>query len=519
MKTSSLSNSVRSELFDLVKSLSKSDKRFFRVFSEATGGKGEKSYLELFDRLEEMEDFDEHRLKEAVADKAFAKHLSTTKNRLFEQILRSQRVLRAGRSIDSRLRNLLEDIEVLYQRGLYKACEKRLRKGLALALSFEKEGIVMEFHDWQWRLQQRSGIREQSQAIALQLSNQEAAMQRLTLQSDLRHLYERIRIVARLQPLARTAGERSKYDEIINHPLLKSPPSDELFLCFSYYSLIQGIYHIGTGQFQQASDIFRKLMTRWEQSQDFIPEYAELYLQANHNYLNALLLRGKDLAEFIEAIHKLRSLTNLPRTAAVNFQWVSYSQELMYSMNLNPKSETVALIAKIAHWIDKNEGLLSATRRLSFFYNFAVYFFITGDWSESNRWVNHILNQREGSERQDIRDFARVFQLFLQYELGNFDLNEYLVRSAYRYMTRNKRYHDFERAIIELIKSSGQAKDSGESRQAIEAFQGDLLGLRVKYEAKAILGLQELILWTNTKLEGSTMGEMFEKLLQSNRPS
>ena len=49
------------ELFDLVKSLSKSEKRFFKLSSSLQTG--EKNYLQIFDAIEKQPNYDEAALK------------------------------------------------------------------------------------------------------------------------------------------------------------------------------------------------------------------------------------------------------------------------------------------------------------------------------------------------------------------------------------------------------------------------------------------------------------------------
>jgi hypothetical protein len=44
-------------------------------------------------------------------------------------------------------------------------------------------------------------------------------------------------------------------------------------------------------------------------------------------------------------------------------------------------------------------------------------------------WLNKVLNDNEPTLRQDIFTYARLFNLVVHYELGNFDLLEYIVRS------------------------------------------------------------------------------------------
>jgi hypothetical protein len=58
-----------SELFDLIRVLSKSEKRYFTL--NAGLQDGEKSYLVLFREVEKMEVYDERKLKENLSKQGF----------------------------------------------------------------------------------------------------------------------------------------------------------------------------------------------------------------------------------------------------------------------------------------------------------------------------------------------------------------------------------------------------------------------------------------------------------------
>ena len=51
-----------SELFNLIKSLTKSEKRFFKLSSSLQSG--EKNYLKIFDAIDEQDEYDEYALKD-----------------------------------------------------------------------------------------------------------------------------------------------------------------------------------------------------------------------------------------------------------------------------------------------------------------------------------------------------------------------------------------------------------------------------------------------------------------------
>ena len=68
------------ELFQLIKSLSKSEKRYFKLTSSLQSG--EKNYMKLFDAIEEQTEYDEDAIKSKFKTETFIKHLPSEKNHL-----------------------------------------------------------------------------------------------------------------------------------------------------------------------------------------------------------------------------------------------------------------------------------------------------------------------------------------------------------------------------------------------------------------------------------------------------
>ena len=68
------------ELFDLVKSLTKSEKRFFKLTSSLQSG--EKNYLKIFDHIEKQKNYDEEELKHEFRNETFVKHFPKLSNKV-----------------------------------------------------------------------------------------------------------------------------------------------------------------------------------------------------------------------------------------------------------------------------------------------------------------------------------------------------------------------------------------------------------------------------------------------------
>ena len=67
----------KGNLFFLIKSLTKAEKRYFKVFASAANSN--KNYILLFDYLDRQQSYDEKDLKAHFRDMAFSRQLHVTK--------------------------------------------------------------------------------------------------------------------------------------------------------------------------------------------------------------------------------------------------------------------------------------------------------------------------------------------------------------------------------------------------------------------------------------------------------
>ena len=138
------------ELFKLVKSLTKSEKRFFKLSSSLQSG--EKNYLKIFDYIEHQSSYDENALKEEFGNQTFIKHLPSEKNHLYKLILKSLRSYYSEQSISSSLKQEIKNVEILYNKALYKECEKFVGRAKQTAKRYEKFYYWFELIGWEKKL-------------------------------------------------------------------------------------------------------------------------------------------------------------------------------------------------------------------------------------------------------------------------------------------------------------------------------------------------------------------------------
>ena len=143
------------KLFLLIKSLTKAEKRHFKLFSQLHERKNGNRYVKLFDTIEKQKNYNEDDIKKQFEGEKFIDQLTATKNYLYHLILKSLRNYHAEDSIEMRLKSLLMDIEILYTRGLFLQVEKLVAKGIRLALEYDQHVRLMEILFWKERLMGR----------------------------------------------------------------------------------------------------------------------------------------------------------------------------------------------------------------------------------------------------------------------------------------------------------------------------------------------------------------------------
>jgi hypothetical protein len=132
-----MSNRSADVLYQLVRSLEKSEKRHFKLYIKRSSAKQDLKIIQLFDALDKMPEYDERILlkKLPIVTKP---QLANLKTHLYKQLLASLRLLKTSESTDLQLSEQLDHARVLYNKGLKLQSLKILEKAKEVAKSNSK---------------------------------------------------------------------------------------------------------------------------------------------------------------------------------------------------------------------------------------------------------------------------------------------------------------------------------------------------------------------------------------------
>ena len=132
----------KDSLFSLIKSLTKSEKRQFKLYVGRLGVNADSKFLNLFNVLDKSKGYDEKViLKSTDINK---RQLANVKAHLYKQVLISLKLNPAHQNIRSQIREQLDFASILYHKGLYNQGLKILDKAKEVAINNEEKNLAYE---------------------------------------------------------------------------------------------------------------------------------------------------------------------------------------------------------------------------------------------------------------------------------------------------------------------------------------------------------------------------------------
>lgn len=501
------------ELFKLVKSLNKSEKRYFKLFAGQHSVSGVNNYITLFEAMDKLEKFDDGRLRTKLKNESIQRNLSSIKFQLSQLILKSLRAYHTGRSVDSELREYLEHIEILHNRGLYEQCRKTIAKATGLAEQHEKFTYLTEILTWERRISYILRSKDIFQETENSLAARNDCMEKLWKQWRYTILFERIYALNSINHRVRTETESRQMHDIIGHKLMQEVHSTDSFRSQVCYYRIRSYFANITGNRQNTLTYHEKLIDLWQQHPHFIKDNTDDYKSDLMNLLNSLILteRWKEMDAVIEQIKSLPPVSL--QSEIVTFESLTII-ELIYYLNLADFGRGRKLIAEIESKLERYGDNLRQSAIIAMYHNVTIFLFFSGDYAEALSWLENILTLKGVEQRQDIQDFARILQLIIHFELRNYDILEYLHRSTYRYLKKGQKLQTVETTILNHIKKAGVFTNEHDLHKTFKQLKNDIESIVAHEDFIEPVGITEISFWLESKIQGVALQDLLKRKVQ-----
>jgi hypothetical protein len=503
------------ELFLLIKSLKQTEKRYFKIYASKHVIGEKNNYVRLFEAIDKQKEYDEETIRKKFPNSNFLKQLHVAKNYLYKLILKSLRNYHSELSSVSEIKNVLRDVEILYEKALYKQCRKLLLKIKKAAYVHEDHLQILEIIKWDKKIiNAEFHIGKHDKILEKVIEEEQVVLEKLGNTIDYWKLQSTMSKLIQKEGLPRNQDELEKFNKINDSPLLHNDAFALSFQSKLYFYNISADYSYVKGDLENDYKFSEKVLGLIESNFEKISGETHIYIEALHNYLIASN-RIKKYDDFKEALKKLR---NIPKNeffgesedALVRIFVFSYSMELKMYLNTGEFVKGVMLIPEIESGLDRFKGKINRVHEIVFYYNIAYMYMGAGEYNKSLSWLNKILNSTDIDVRQDILSFARILNLVIHYELGNDDVLEYTVKSTYRYLYARKRLYKFETILLNFIRKLPKNSSPVKLLNSFSDLREALLNISENTFEKKALEYFDLISWLESKINKTSYAEVIK---------
>ncbi len=507
------------ELFSLIKSLTKSEKRFFKLSSSLQSG--DKNYLKIFDFIESQSKYDEDNLKSEFKKETFVKHLPSEKNHLYKLILKSLRSFYSEQSVSSLLKQEIKNVEILYNKALYKECEKFVSRAKQMAKDHEKFYYWFELLSWEKKLLEEayeSG--EFTTNLDALVAEEEMVIAKLRNLAEYQVIYSKINLIFRSGGFTRTESERKAVEEIADYHLIKGKNTALSTRAASMCYYIKGLCAATNRNFEDSFQFFNR-------TREILDNNPMLKVDSGQRYILTLfhLLRcyidSKDFVKAQELIIDIRELEGKKgfnsTDILVRIFTNSYNLELVLLHAMGEFQKSVELIPEIERLQEEYGEKVSKEQEILLLYSKAYSYFGVGDFKKALSYINTVLNDNEQNLRQDIYSFSRLFNLVLHFELENYDFLEYVIKSTNRYLNKQERSFEVENVCIKHIRKLSKTFQNSEKIIILEKMKDELDELLKDQNERTVLEYFNINAWVTSKIYKISFSEAIKAELEESK--
>lgn len=495
-------------LFQLIKSLNKGDRRNFKLFARLQDG--DKKYIQLFDAIDKQNKYDEKKLLKQFEGERFTKQFSVAKNYLYNYILKTLDIFHQDKP--SQLRILIHKIEILMGKNLYDQAQKLLRKAKHAAVRQERFGDLLEILNHQRHILHQSQQTKMYEAFIADIQKEEKeAVEKLKNVQEFFHLYDDLYRLRKKSGSIRGEGEGEELKKILGNPLMASP---EKALSVRARLKQLGIL-IDASSYKHEMHSCIKYVEQVIETYDQHPELREEknleYIIMLHNY-GIFHYQVRNVEQAVAALEKLREVKTYNEQETIKVVEMYFSFKIGLCIKSFNMAEGLRAIADFETEFQKRlSGKLMKSIELTIYYLTATFYIWADRPSDALIWINKIMNEPRTELRTDLQCMARILNLVIHYELGNFDLMEYHLKSATRFLANRDRLFGFERSSLKHLRQLALLGPDGDSNAVLTAYLQDLNKvLEDKFEQRA-LSLFDAPTWIEAHIKGLPVWTLAQK--------
>lgn len=453
----------------LIKSLSKSEKRYFKLNSSIV--KTNKKLIQLFDLIESDKITDERKLKERLNLGTLA-NLRVLESRLQSLILKHIRNFHSNNSQSIELNNLISEIEILYGKRLFKNCHKLILKGKKIAEQTDNHLALLNLLKWESFIEKEEGkyLQPTQEKLKVILEKEQKVIKDYSKLAIAKYDTFNLLLLSKNRAIAQLNKELIEYEKRISKKHFDITQEDSFDI--KVYKLnFLGMYFLSNHNYKSCLKQYDKLIALFEESdRKNILKSNEYFLALNNQLL--MLVMNKEFLRYENTLKKI--YTQFENEKA--YQPLLFNITQCYELGAYCEIAEIDKGAKILPIIESNfvkfKKDANEISNLLFYLNLGIMYYFNSNYSKSIYWLNIFLNDfsiKKSKVNSNVYYYAHLINLVVHFDAKNYDSISYLYRESINNLLKIRPLNKFDKTILEFIKNQSDTPKT--EQKLIEEFK------------------------------------------------
>lgn len=497
----------------LIHSMSRAEKRYFKLHTSRHLVAGHSNHQELFDAIAAMPSYDETALHKRFAGAAFMRRFSITKRRLYETVLASLDAFHADSSIDDKLRRMLHHVELLHRRALYADAAKVLRGARVLARANDRQAMLLQVAEWERRAMERNNYSGITAADLAALARSVADVADEWQEVDrLWQVKSASFLLIYRSGQAPGPKELEQLGALAQEPLLadgvRLHSARARFLHHHVRSALaytQNDLPTCEVQLVACADVLRKEQKHFAVEPDLM-----LGVMGNLAHVRMRLGRHQEALDGFREFRKIPLMMATVPSPDLGMKLFVMGSSLELSV-LSAKGEfakAVEQLTALEQGLDRFGDRASTVRRAELALQAAYVCFGAGEHDRALRWCNRMLNEQGLERHTELHALGRMLNLAVLVELGKEELLAYLVRNTQRALKQHGGPFTLESVLLEHAQKLARPATADHRKDLWQNLLTELLCTAKEPHERSVMEQIDLITWARAQVEEMDFAEL-----------
>lgn len=503
------------QLFKLIKSLDKAEKRNFKLYAKRIGANRHLKFIKLFEVLDGQKTLDQKVLKQRLAIKD-ATQFSNLKRHLYSQILKSLRLIHSPKQIDFQIREQIDYAKILFNKALYAQAFKILERIKSKAKSANQDLLTLEIVEFQKQIESHYSPTRSITSNKFEKLIKASDQMILKLNSTSQLLNFKLKVQERFEKngQVKNAKEAASFKHFFesNLPLIK-PESALEFFEKVYLQQSYVCYHLSLLNYEESYIHAKKWLNLLEDGTiDSYKDY-ELIFRAYHYLLNTLFYL-KNSGKFYTYLNALflfyrKNVIHLNESSKILYFVYSNIAKMDQIILDGNVADGDLLVQSIMRNLEQYKDKLDLHWTLEFYYKFAWIYIMNDAFEKAIDCLNLILNQKLDDVPPDILAYSRILELISHLELEHYDYVFNKVDSAERYFTKINAKGQAIQVVFKFLKTRVKTRSSGRYSE-INSYKTSLSDYLDHPFERRIFNYFHFVHWLESKKSTKSIGQIIQ---------